>query len=132
MPLSRAEISKRERERLSANGLKELRRVFIPISSGKAEKAKIQAYADSIHKTKGSEMKRTILIGEDTDAVVEFDYTPAEEAVLYGDDPSPGCDEEISLNAVMVGDVDILNDIVDTDEVIQKISELLYVERGDL
>ena len=49
-PLTTNETSQRERDKRAANGLKELRNVFVPVSSGKAEKAKIQAYADSIHK----------------------------------------------------------------------------------
>lgn len=50
MPLTTNETSQRERDKRAANGVKEIRNVFVPVSSGKAEKAKIQAYADSIHK----------------------------------------------------------------------------------
>ncbi|QDP45938.1 MAG: hypothetical protein Unbinned3818contig1000_9 [Prokaryotic dsDNA virus sp.] len=50
MPLTTKETSQRERDKRAANGVKEIRNVFVPVSSGKAEKAKIQAYADSIHK----------------------------------------------------------------------------------
>ncbi len=49
-PLTTNETSQRERDKRAANGLKELRNVFVPVSSGKAEKAKIRAYANSIHK----------------------------------------------------------------------------------
>lgn len=49
-PLTEAEKSQRKRDKRAANGVKEIRNVFVPVSSGKAEKAKIQAYADSIHK----------------------------------------------------------------------------------
>lgn len=56
-PLTTKETSQRERDKRAANGLKEMRNVTVPKTSGKAEKAKIQAYADSIHKTKVSDMK---------------------------------------------------------------------------
>ncbi len=49
-PLTTKETSQRERDKRAANGVKEIRNVLVPVSSGKAEKAKIQAYADSIHK----------------------------------------------------------------------------------
>lgn len=44
--------------------------------------------------------------------VVKFDYQPEEQPVFYPNDlADPGCNASIDIYQVMVGDVDILDDI---------------------
>jgi len=47
-------------------------------------------------------------IGEDTSVVIQFDYTPEQEEIIYPDEKSqPHYPAQIEINQVLIGDDDI-------------------------
>ena len=57
---------------------------------------------------------------------VDYDFSPPEEAVMYGDDAYPGCSEDITINSVMCDGIDLLPILTasEIERVKSEISEL--------
>ncbi len=57
---------------------------------------------------------------EDVTFIVDYDYQPKEEPTLT----YPGCDEEATLNAVFVGDVDVFKNL--PERLKDKITDVIW------